>query len=116
MLKLRLIRIGRRNDPHFRIVAQDIKRAPKGKYTELLGNYAPLQKKRTISKERVLYWLSKGAVPTDTLWNMFVSEGIIKGARRPVHAKAKNASPSLRDGKKGETALAGEGEKSPAGA
>lgn len=90
MLKLRLIRVGRRNDPYFRIVAQDIRRAPKGKCTELLGSYAPLQKKRTISKERVLYWLSQGAVPTDTLWNIFVSEGIVKGAKKSVHAKAKN--------------------------
>lgn len=101
MLKLRLIRVGRRNDPYFRIVAQDIRRAPKGKYTELLGSYAPLQKKRTISKERVLYWLSKGAVPSDTLWNMLVSEGIIKGKKKPVHAKTKKTKePTAEEGEK----------------
>ena len=95
MLKLRLIRVGRRNDPYFRIVAQDIRRAPKGKYTELLGSYAPLQKKRVLSKDRILYWLSKGAVATDTIWNMLVSEGIVKGEKKSVHAKAK--------GKKGQS-------------
>lgn len=104
MVKLRLIRTGRRNDPHFRIVAQDEKQPPKGKYLDLLGTYDPLRKKRTLNREKILSWISKGAVPSDTLWNMLVSEGIIKGEKRAVHAKAKNAPPSLRDEKKGEAA------------
>lgn len=107
MLKLRLIRVGRRNDPYFRIVAQDIRRAPKGKYTELLGSYAPLQKKRTILKERVLYWLSQGAAPTDTVWNMLVSEGIVNGKKKSVHAKTKKTK---------ETTTANESEEKSVGA
>lgn len=89
MVRLRLIRVGRRNDPHFRIVAQDQKRAPKGSYLELLGAFSPVNKNRTLNKERLLYWISKGAKPTDSVWNMLVSEGIVKGKKIAVHAKAK---------------------------
>lgn len=89
MVRLRLIRVGRRNDPHFRVVAQDQKRAPKGVYLELLGSWSPVSKQRSLNKERVSYWLSKGAKPTDTVWNMCVTEGIVKGKKIPVHAKSK---------------------------
>lgn len=89
MVRLRLIRVGRRNDPHFRLVAQDQKRAPKGAYLELLGNWSPTSKQRSLNKERVAYWLSKGATPSDTVWNMCVSEGIVKGKKIAVHAKPK---------------------------
>lgn len=89
MVKLRLIRVGRRNDPHFRIVAQNSQRAPKGRYLELLGTWSPIQKKRTLQKERVLAWLAKGAQPSDTLWNMLVTEGIVKGKKIAVHARSK---------------------------
>lgn len=101
MVKLRLIRTGRRNDPHFRIVAQDERQAPKGKYLDLLGSYDPLQKKRALNGEKILSWLSKGAVPSDTLWNMLVSEGIIKGKKKPVHAKTKKTKePTAEEGEK----------------
>lgn len=98
MVKLRLIRTGRRNDPHFRIVAQDERRAPKGAYLELLGSWSPVQKQKVLYKEKILSWISNGAKPTDTVWNMLVSEKIVEGKKIPVHAKAKK--------KKGE-----EGEK-----
>lgn len=89
MVRLRLIRVGRRNDPHFRIVAQDQKRAPKGSYLELLGSFSPVSKDRKLNKERLLYWLSKGAKPTDSVWNMLVSESIVKGKKKAVHANSK---------------------------
>jgi len=89
MIKLRLVRVGRRNDPHFRIVAQDVKKALKGRYLELLGFWSPIQKKRKLEKEKILSWLSKGAKVTDTLWNMLISEGILTGKKIPVHTKKK---------------------------
>lgn len=89
MVKLRLIRIGRRNDPHFRIVAQDSRGVLKGRYLELLGHWSPVQKKGDISKERVLHWLSKGAKPSRTFWNMLVRQGAVKGKKVSVHAKRK---------------------------
>jgi len=71
------------------MVAQEKTKAPKGAYRELLGSWSPLTKKRAIKKERVAHWLSVGAQPTDTAWNILVSEGVIKAAKRPVHKKSK---------------------------
>lgn len=89
MISIRLIRTGRKNQPSYRMVAQEQTKAPKGAYRELLGSWSPLTKQRTIKKDRVAHWLSVGAQPTDTVWNMLVSEGVIKAAKRPVHKKSK---------------------------
>lgn len=89
MISIRLIRTGRKNQPSFRMVAQEKTKAPKGAYQELLGSWSPLTKVRSIKKERALHWLSVGAQPTDTAWNILVSEGVIKGKKRPMHNKPK---------------------------
>ncbi len=89
MITLRLIRTGRKNQPSFRLVAQDKNSPPKGKYKEDLGVWKPIAKTRTVNKERVAYWLSCGARTTDTVWNMLVTEGVIKGKKRAVHATSK---------------------------
>lgn len=89
MVSIRLVRTGRKNQPSFRIVVQEGKRAPKAAYIESLGNWSPLEKRRAINKTRAAYWLSCGAKPTDSVWNIFVSEGIIKGKKRAVHALSK---------------------------
>ncbi len=89
MITLRLIRTGKKNQPSFRLVAQDKNSPPKGKYKEDLGVWTPIVKTRTVNKARVAYWLSCGARPTDTVWNILVAEGIIKGKKRPVHGRSK---------------------------
>lgn len=89
MVKLRLIRVGRRNDPHFRLVAQDVRKAPKGRYLELLGFWSPIQKAKKLEKEKILAWLQKGAKPTDSVWNMLVREDVVRGKKIAVHAKPK---------------------------
>ncbi len=66
MVKIRLKRIGRRNVPLYRIVATDSRRARDGKYLESVGYYNPKSKQLTLNKQRVDYWLSKGAQATDT--------------------------------------------------
>jgi len=66
MVKIRLKRVGRRNVPLYRIVVIDSKRARDGKYLEAVGYYNPKTKHLTLNKERVEYWLSKGAQPTNT--------------------------------------------------
>ena len=55
------------------------KSAPvKGRYLELLGNYMPARNPKitNINKERAAYWISKGAIPTDTVASLFKKEGI----------------------------------------
>ena len=69
-VKIRLKRVGARNTPAFRIVAADSRSPRDGKCLEELGTYLPEKKSDpnfTINLDRVGYWLSKGAQPSDTV-------------------------------------------------
>lgn len=69
MVRIRLKRIGAKNNPVFRIVVADNRSPRDGKFIEEVGNYMPLQKGQnvTINLERVDYWLKTGAQPSDTV-------------------------------------------------
>jgi small subunit ribosomal protein S16 len=73
MLKIRLQRIGKRGQAHFRVVVLEHTVKPKGKYLELLGTYNPHQKEFKTKKERIEYWLSKGAQLSPTVNNLLVN-------------------------------------------
>ena len=82
MLTIRLQRVGRKNDPNFRVVLIESKRAPKsGAFLENLGSYNPKTKKTQLDSERIKYWLEKGVVMSPTAHNMFVSNKIIEAAK-----------------------------------
>lgn len=90
MLVIRLFRIGKINQPSFKIVVTDKKNPPKsGRFLETVGSYSPLTKKKNLKIERIKYWLSKGAQPSDTVYNLLVSEKILKGKKIDVHKKPK---------------------------
>ena len=79
-VKLRLLRMGAKKAPFYRIVAA-YSRAPRdGRFIELLGTYDPRTNpaKVTIKEEEVLKWLNNGAQPSDTVKNLLSKEGIIK--------------------------------------
>jgi len=78
MLVIRLFRVGKKNQPCFKIIVTD-KRKPSraGRFVEQIGFWNPLTKKKILNKERVRYWLSVGAKPSDTVYNFLVSEKII---------------------------------------
>ena len=85
---IRLQRIGRRNDPAFRIVvAEKARSAKSGRYVDKIGTYNPKTKKIVLSEDRAKYWLSKGAQPSGTMHNMFVNRGLIKGKKINVLPK-----------------------------
>ena len=74
--------------PSFRIVVTEHTASPKaGKFVEKLGTYNPKSKERTINEDRVKYWLSVGAKPSDTMHNMLVSLGLLKGKKINVLPK-----------------------------
>jgi small subunit ribosomal protein S16 len=76
MLKIRLMRVGRKNLALYRIVVADARRAQQKKYIEKIGNYDPHkpdpQDKVIINKERLDYWLSIGAKITKNLASILV--------------------------------------------
>ena len=90
MLVIRLQRTGRNKDPHFRVVVCEHTIGPKaGKYLEKLGSYSPKTKIRTLDTERITYWMSKGAKPSETMHNMLITAGVIKGKKINVLPKNK---------------------------
>jgi small subunit ribosomal protein S16 len=77
-VRLRLTRVGARNNPIWRVVAAD-KRSPRdGRFLEVLGHYNPQTDPSTIEidEERVRSWLSKGAEPSDTVKKLLKAKGI----------------------------------------
>ena len=90
MLAIRLYRQGKKNQPFFKIVVTEKqKSSTRGRFVEEIGFYNPLTKERKIVGERVKYWISVGAQPSDTVHNMLVSEKIIDSPKIPKHKKAK---------------------------
>jgi small subunit ribosomal protein S16 len=88
MLKIRLQRIGRINLPSYRVVVTEHTRAPQaGKFVERLGSYNPRTKERILNTDRIKYWLSVGAQPSDTMHNMLITAGIIEGKKINVLPK-----------------------------
>jgi len=87
MLAIRLKPIGRKHQISFRIVVAEKRSKLNGKYREDLGFYNPATNKFTINNERAKYWLSVGAQPSDTVYNIFVSAKVIEGPKRPVKIK-----------------------------
>ncbi len=85
MLKIRLQRHGRKNQPTFRLVLVDSRRAAKtGDFIEVLGSHDPRIDKTELDGERITHWIKEGAQPSDTVHNMLISEGIIEGTKRNV--------------------------------
>lgn len=88
MLMMRLQRIGRRNEAHFKIVVIEKTKGPKSqKYIDIIGSYNP--KMGTVQMNEVLAkeWLSKGVQPSDTVYNMLVDKGIVEGRKKNVLPK-----------------------------
>lgn len=103
MLVIRLTRVGKKKQPSYRIVVQEKSKDPWGDHVERLGHYNPLTNPATlvVKEERLQYWMGKGAQPSDTLWNVLIDRGILKGEKRRIvqHSKkrlekAKAAAPA----------------------
>ena len=103
MLKIRMQRIGKINQPSFRIIVTEHTESPKtGNLVEKLGTYNPKTKERNLNGERIKYWLSVGAKASPTMHNMLLAAGIITGKKINVLPKK---SPPKKEGE-GEVAPA----------
>jgi len=90
MLVIRLFRTGKKNQPFFKIVVTDKRNPPKGgRFVEKIGYWNPLTKEKEINSERVKYWISQGAQPSDTIHNFLIDKKIIEGKKITKHSKAK---------------------------
>lgn len=103
-VKIRLTRMGKKKQPTYRVVAVDSHTKRDGEYIELIGTYNPLTQPATvkINEEVALKWLGEGAIPSDTVKNLFKDAGIMKkfadskvkkpSKEKKTEAKTKKAS------------------------
>ncbi|HMJ91720.1 MAG TPA: 30S ribosomal protein S16 [Candidatus Acidoferrum sp.] len=83
-VRIRMKRIGTTNTPVYRIVVADSRSPRDGKFIEEIGTYHPLQKDNNVNikLDRAEHWISKGALPSDTV------ASFIKRAKKAVPAAA----------------------------
>lgn len=78
MLRIRLSRVGKANQPSYRLVVAEHARPVKGKYIESMGFYNPIVKPKvfTVDQVRIQYWMSKGAQPSSTVASLLKIQGV----------------------------------------
>ena len=93
-VKIRMKRVGAKNDPVFRIVVADGRSPRDGKFIEELGTYHPRRKgdNFTLDLDRAKYWLSKGAQPSETVASFIKKAGKAAAAAAPAPAPAAAAA------------------------
>jgi len=76
MLKIRLQRIGKKKQAHFRIAVMEHTKKPQGKYLELLGTYDPHAKAFKVNLESVEKYMKNGAQISPTVNNLMVNHKV----------------------------------------
>jgi len=84
-VRIKLKRFGRRHQPHFRLTAVDRRRSGNSRVLEELGSYSPItrqdDKQVVLKRERIEYWLSVGAQPTETVRRILEKQGLARAAK-----------------------------------
>ncbi len=99
MVRIRFRRMGLRGQPSYRIVAADKESPRDGRFLEILGFYNPRTDPATldIKEDRVYHWMGNGALPTESVGQVFKTSGLLDRFERfkkgePVEALLKEAA------------------------
>ncbi len=108
MLVIRLSRVGKKNQPEYRLIINEKHKDPWGDVLEYLGYYNPRTEPPTITLkvERIKYWLTQGAQVSDTVRNILIDQGIMEGKK----AKPKGVRKKKKDEKQAEDSQEKEGD------
>lgn len=88
MLMMRLQRVGRKNDPSYRVVVTDKRTGPKSnKHVAIVGSFNPKLNQVQLKAEEIQKWIKNGVQPSPTVHNMLVTEKIIEGEKINVLPK-----------------------------
>ena len=92
MVKLRLMRMGKKKQPTYRVVAAESRAPRDGRFIEIVGHYDPRRDPSTIviDNDKAVAWLKKGAQPTETVAKLLKISGaydVLEG-RVPAGATA----------------------------
>lgn len=79
-VRLRLRRVGRKHKPSYQIVAAESRFPRDGRFIEKIGFYDPMTEPATIliDTERALYWLQRGAQPSETVRSLLSKQGVLQ--------------------------------------
>ncbi|HET6947542.1 MAG TPA: 30S ribosomal protein S16 [bacterium] len=82
MVKIRLMRLGGKHKPFYRLVVADSRAPRSGRYIEAIGYYNPTTEPSTvkIDEAKALAWLRKGARPSDTARVLLTRTGVLERA------------------------------------
>ena len=88
-VKIRLKRMGAKKAPFYRIVVADSRSPRDGRFIETVGTYNPVVSPAEvkINEELALKWLQNGAKPSDTVRNLFSSQGILEKFHNAKNSK-----------------------------
>ena len=91
MVKMRLVRMGDKKSPVYRIVVVDARKAATGEYIEKIGFYDPKSNPvtLTVDVEKAKEWLAKGVQPTETVKSLLVQTGAMEKSEKLSPAKTK---------------------------
>ncbi|PIR47722.1 30S ribosomal protein S16 [Candidatus Uhrbacteria bacterium CG10_big_fil_rev_8_21_14_0_10_50_16] len=81
MLSIRFQRTGKKKAPQYRVVVTEKTRDPWGKHNEIVGHYNPRTKEAVLKEDRIQYWVSVGAQPTNSVRNLLIRLNVIKGEK-----------------------------------
>lgn len=90
MVRIRLRRVGLKGQPSYRIVVANQRSPRDGDFIEIIGNYNPRTRPLTfvIDESRALYWMSKGAQPSDSIKQLMTRAGTIGRYERLMKGEA----------------------------
>lgn len=95
-VKIRLARHGRKKMPYYRMVVADSRYPRDGRFIEILGYYHPVaareEQQVKVDEEKVLKWLHRGALPTDTCRSILRKQGLMQKFHEAKLAMKKNGS------------------------
>ncbi len=108
MLTIRLQRIGKNKRPTYRVIVSEKGRDPHARSLEILGSYNPLDptKKLNVDTARITHWLSLGAQTSDTVFNLFLKNGIVTGKKKMSVSLTKKRREKIAAKKADETKAA----------
>lgn len=119
MLKIKLARFGKRNQPHYRIVVNEARDKRDGSYVALLGHYAPTQAPKLLHIDVAEFdkWVKQGAQPTETvasLYTRFKSGNPFPAKKASLSKKAKAKIAAAEEEKKAAAEAAAAAKDAPA--
>lgn len=104
MIRIRLKRLGRKRQPHYRIIVCDARIRRDGAPIEEIGYYNPRHKELRLDKTKALEWISKGASPSETVQKLIDSSGDDGAFTQEAIEFRKARKAKLRDAKKAREA------------